>query len=123
MEIVGLKNFIPDDINNLIAKFVGVKPHPLAEILEKEIGRRLRNARTSEYTATNALHFILVIKKSNVIHHVWKTYDRLKHLKSDKARREEFVKLQRWLKHELINNNFYLSRLFKDTKINRFFNM
>jgi len=75
MEIVGLKFFVNDDINNLIAKFVGVKPHPLAENLEKQIGRHLKNARNPQYTATEALHFILVIKKkSNAIHQVWKTY-------------------------------------------------
>ena len=26
MEIVGLKNFVPDDVNKIICKFVGVKP-------------------------------------------------------------------------------------------------
>ena len=34
MEIVGLTNFVQDDINKLTAKFVGVEPHPLAEILK-----------------------------------------------------------------------------------------
>ena len=34
MEIVGLKNFVQDDANNLIAKFVGFKSHPLAELLK-----------------------------------------------------------------------------------------
>ena len=29
MEIVGLKIFVQDDVNKLIFKFVGVKPHPL----------------------------------------------------------------------------------------------
>jgi hypothetical protein len=62
MEIVGLKFFVPNEINNLIAKFVGVKMHPLAEMLEKAIKRYLKNARNPEYTAIDALHFILVIK-------------------------------------------------------------
>ena len=31
MEIVGLKNFVQDDINKLIAKFVGVKPRKITE--------------------------------------------------------------------------------------------
>jgi hypothetical protein len=34
MEIVGLKNFVQDDVNKLIVKFVGVKPHPLAKLLK-----------------------------------------------------------------------------------------
>ena len=34
MEIVGLKNFVQDDVNKPIAKFVGFKPHPVAELLK-----------------------------------------------------------------------------------------
>ena len=34
MEIVGLKNFVQDDVNKLIAKFVGFKPHPVAILLK-----------------------------------------------------------------------------------------
>ena len=34
MEIVGLKNFVDDDVNKLIAKFVGFKPHPLTKMLK-----------------------------------------------------------------------------------------
>ena len=34
MEVVGLKNFVPDDVNKLIFKFVGFKPHPLAELFK-----------------------------------------------------------------------------------------
>ena len=40
MEIVGLKNFVNDDVNQLIAKFVGTtpsKPHPTAEMMKKLI--------------------------------------------------------------------------------------
>ena len=33
MEIVGLKQKVDNDINKLIAKFVGIKPHPLAKLL------------------------------------------------------------------------------------------
>ena len=57
MEIVGLKQKVNDDIINLIAKFVVVKPHPLAEILESEIKRHLKYARKPEYTTIDALHF------------------------------------------------------------------
>ena len=34
MEIVGLKNFVQDDVNKLIAKFVGVKPPKFIEELK-----------------------------------------------------------------------------------------
>ena len=33
MEIVALKQKVDDDINKLIAKFVGIKPHPAAKLL------------------------------------------------------------------------------------------
>jgi hypothetical protein len=122
--IVEFRKVVPDEINNLIAKFVGVKTHPIAKMFNALIEYSMRTSRNPEYTVANALHLFLVIKKSDIIHRVWKTYDRLKHLKSDKARRGEFIKLPQWLKNELLNNNFYLSRLFKDTKVNRrFLNM
>ena len=66
MEIVGLKNFVPNEVNNLIAKFVGVKMHPCAEILKKQIERHLNGARNPEYTATDALHFLFVIKQKHM---------------------------------------------------------
>ena len=37
MEIVGLKNFVQDDVNKLIAKFVGMPVHPIAKALQNEI--------------------------------------------------------------------------------------
>ena len=37
MEIVGLKNFVSDDVNKLIAKFVGMPIHPIAKVLQSEI--------------------------------------------------------------------------------------
>ena len=39
MEIVGLTNFVQDDINKLIAKFVGVKPPKFMKELEFYISR------------------------------------------------------------------------------------
>ena len=37
MEIVGLKNIVQDDVNKLIAKFVGMPIHPIAKALQNEI--------------------------------------------------------------------------------------
>ena len=34
MVIVGLNQIVQDDVNKLICKFVGVKPHPLAKLLK-----------------------------------------------------------------------------------------
>ena len=121
MEIVALKKIVHDDVNKLIFKFVGVKMHAWAEKLKKEIEYRLRTARIREYTVTNAIGSILAYKQAGLSHRVCETYDCLKKMKSDKARREEFLKLQRWLKVSMLRNNFYLSRLFGESKVNQAF--
>jgi hypothetical protein len=33
-QILGLKNFVQDDVNHVIAKFVGVKPRPFTDELK-----------------------------------------------------------------------------------------
>ena len=38
MEIVALKNFVQDDVNKIIFKFVGVKPRPLTIELKTLVG-------------------------------------------------------------------------------------
>ena len=60
MEIVGLENFVQDDVNKIIAKFVGFKPHPVTKDLKRYITRYERwnidkNATFSKYTV-DALH-------------------------------------------------------------------
>ena len=89
--------------------------------LKKEIEYHLKTARNREYTVTNAIGSILAYKQSGLSHRVCETYDGLKKMKSDKTRREEFLKLQRWLKVALLQNNFYLSRLFGESKVNQAF--
>ena len=39
MEIVGLKNFVQDDVNKLIAKFVGMPVHPVAVMVKPLFGK------------------------------------------------------------------------------------
>ena len=61
MEIVGLKQKVDDDINKLICKFVGVKPHPLTIELGTLISRfnfRFRDAGItfSKYMIDEILH-------------------------------------------------------------------
>jgi hypothetical protein len=121
MEIVGLKQKVQDDINKIIFKFVGVKMHPWAEKLKKEIEYHLRGVRNPEYTVTDAIGSILGYKQAGLGHRVFESYDGLKKMRSDKARREEFIKLQRWLKVALLRNNFYLNRLFGESKVNQAF--
>ena len=59
MEIVALKNFVQDDVNRLIAKFVGVKPHPAALALIKKFwhwfGRYSRVAVRREFNSRSYL--------------------------------------------------------------------
>ena len=37
MEIVGLKKALPDNVNNLIFKFVGITAHPTADMIKHKI--------------------------------------------------------------------------------------
>ena len=114
MEIVGLKNFVQDDVNKLIFKFVGFK-HPVAEIFSKEVGK------DAEYFVEHTLNVILVMKQEEIQHKIFKSYWKLSKLKNDKERRGEFIKLKRWLKKELLTEQWYLTRLFKNSKINQVF--
>ena len=114
MEIVGLKNFVQDDVNRLIAKFVGFK-HPVAEIFSKKVGK------DAEYFVEHTLNVILVMKQGEIQHKIFKSYWKLSKLKNDKERRGEFIKLKRWLKRELLTEQWYLTRLFKNSKINQVF--
>jgi hypothetical protein len=56
MEIVGLKQKVDNDINKLIAKFVGVKPHPFAKHIKQVIAR---NECCSYYDYIGLEHFPL----------------------------------------------------------------
>lgn len=57
--VVGLAGKIPNGINNLIAKFIGVKPHPAAQALVKKFwhwfGRYSRVAVRREFNARSYL--------------------------------------------------------------------
>ena len=56
MEIVGLTQKIDDGINQLIFKFVGVKPHPFAKHIKQVIDR---NEACSYYDYIGDDHFAL----------------------------------------------------------------
>ena len=56
MEIVGLKQKVDNDVNKLICKFVGVKPHPLAKHIKQVIDR---NECCSYYEYIGLEHFAL----------------------------------------------------------------
>ena len=97
MEIVGLKQKVPDNINSLISKFVGVKPHPIAEMFKSKIEHINNNCFLTEGLMEEALHYILRMKQSRVICRVHKTYAMLEKLNNDKKRRSEFIKVRRWV--------------------------
>ena len=63
MIIVALNNILPNDINNNIAKFIGIKPHPITKDLKWYIGRYQRRNRDKKLTFSkytlNALHCIV----------------------------------------------------------------
>ena len=98
MEIVGLKNFVPDDVNKIICKFVGVKPHPLA---------RLLMTAEEDFCYTVSLGFL---KKVRFIQYFLKELRRLNQIKSIPKRREAFLKLREWERIYLIL--FYARDLF-----------
>ena len=56
MEIVGFEKNVQDDVNKLISKFVGVKPHPFAKHIKQVIDR---NEACSDYVYIGDVHFKL----------------------------------------------------------------
>jgi hypothetical protein len=95
MEIVGLKNVVQDDVNKLIAKFVGVQSKP-AQILQNVFNcfehfdccyyLRSRTDEIYERRHTYAMN----------------EYDKLMLIKSIPSRRRKFELLPQWIKKLLI---------------------
>jgi hypothetical protein len=56
-QILGLKNFVQDDVNHVIAKFVGVKPRPFTNEL-KNLVRFLKTGRGTKKTHLVNLCFV-----------------------------------------------------------------
>ena len=86
MEIVGLKNLIPDDVNKLIFKFVGVTPHPQAKMLMPIY---------NEYSSLSDFKFVQTCK---FMGYIFKEVRKLIKIKSIPERRKVFVNLRGWKK-------------------------
>ena len=126
MEIVGLNNFVRDDINKLIAKFVGYQSKVAKEIkdlklkwlnLPWEEERRERPYRFGEWlreeTWKNTLNRIMN-----------RELDRLRKIKSIKQRKAEFLKLPYWKRLFLLKEWWFYLLLFPKNNSNlRFLNV
>ena len=70
MEIAGLKNFVQDDVNKLIAGFVGFKPHPLALI----VGVQIRHWKRHICEQVGPLYYNLALDDSNFVDY-WRDFE------------------------------------------------
>ena len=106
MEIVGLKQKVDNDVNKLIFKFVGVKPHPLAELINESKGYWLKTWGTFHeahnendgFSFKNWLTYGAKQKLERMVNHVAKE---IKIMRPINNRREEFSKLRPWLRRFL----------------------
>ena len=120
MEIVGLKQKVDDDVNKLIAKFVGLPVHPVVKLLRKAIGfkENCEVCRNPPWVEIWFMHLRRNAKEkrcrkiSETILYLWR-------LKGKEERKHAFLKLERWLRHGLINilvssnpDHRYYPRLF-----------
>ena len=115
MEIVGLKKFVQDDINKLIAKFVGVKPHPIAKLLKDAELYYVHMRQSMPWPRE-----ILYNRKCEILDFIVKQLCDLQALNS-KKRRETFAQLPKWVKTELLYGRCRVLSLFEKPKINRNF--
>ena len=117
MEIVGLKNCVPDDVNKLIAKFVGLKPHPIATHLKDAATFYTHMRHIMTWTEE-----IVYWKRCASSKRVVSEFCDIGHLNS-KRRREIFAHLPKWLKMELLFGRFKagVEEMFKTPKINQRF--
>ena len=93
MEIVGLKNFVQDDVNKLISKFVGFKHHVFKKLLPWE----LRFLKTEDMVKhITRRKFLRVHKRCN------RDYEKLLEIKSMPNRRFKFTTLPKWVRKEIM---------------------
>ena len=122
MEIVGLKNFVDDDVHKLIAKFVGFQSKTAKAV---EGARGKFQAFEKEYEDhpffarrpfDEWLIKQVVIQRQERLH---KTLRRLEKIRSIPKRREAFTKLSPWLRRFLINKFF--DSILPESKVNNKF--
>ena len=116
--VVGLIGKLPSGINNLIAKFIGFQSKPATELksliesaqTRGEIGRGEKPNQSylftprqvPEYYVSRLIFYLGRVKRTCYID---EQYRRLKRLRAEK-RKSEFLKLRRWVRKELIINEW-----------------
>ena len=116
--VVGLIGKLPSGINNLIAKFIGFQSKPATELksliesaqTRGEIGRGEKPNQSylftprqvPEYYVSRLFFYLGKVKQQTYID---RQYFKLKRLRS--ARKDEFLKLRRWVRKALIISNYW----------------
>ena len=108
--IVGLIGKVNDNVNNLISKFVGYQSKAVKEmmLIKKEIWQ------------PNKLNLNILRRKRRLFDEIIdKEYKQLKSIRAVNKRKEEFLKLPRWIKKGLYRE--YRNLLFSRKSQNDFF--
>ena len=133
MEIV---EKLPDEINNLIFKFLG--PNPVAKMVNERVmtyiriklfrrGKTLNHPFPSFWLEEAQERFyeeVFEYKHIRLRNRITQAYDYLALLPNVKIRRTEFIKLPRWIKKAILDSEGIRrnsNKLFKDSKINECF--
>ena len=112
MEIVGLKNVVNDDVNQLIAKFV------FQSKAAKEIKDRLEAHLNKPANFITDLFFWKRLRRSG---YIFKEFRKLTAIKNISQRRDAFLRLKGWLRKSLIID-FWCELFPKNGKNLRFIN-
>ena len=105
MEVVGLKNFVQDDVNKLIAKFVGFQSKT-AKLIENE--RENFRYVLPDYFPTS----LKTRAKWKLRFIITKAFEKLRTERKITQRRDEFTKLRPWLRRFLLQRDHSYGGLF-----------
>ena len=120
MEILGLKNFVQDDVKNLIAKFVGFQSKT-AKAIEHELKTFLNREEKNEKQARwenfryvpdyfpTSLKYTAEWRLDRIIR---REFDKLSAMRKITQRRNEFTKLRPWLRKFLLQWHRAYGHLF-----------
>ena len=99
--IVGLVGKVPDNINNLISKFVGYQSK-IAESIKKTMSyfESVRHKTFRGYKDFG--EFVLISKTDRITGYTCRRFLRLRKIDSVKLKMQEFMKLPKWLRKRLI---------------------
>ena len=100
MEIVGLKTVIPSSVNYIVFDFVGLKSvyfqkHPFA----RELDAIVDNGTYKTWQLVKKVGDRMQFSRFNK---AYEAIEKLEEIKVIKERKEEFVKLPKWLRKEIL---------------------